>query len=220
MIGASDMTARTADGAARTPVGQAVPSRIAAAVLLALSLPLWLAAAVVVWLSVGRPVFFRQSRSGLAGRPFLVCKFRTMHDRRDPNGQLLPDAMRETPATRLMRAVRIDELPQLLAIMRGEMAFIGPRPLLATTIAEFGELGRIRGTVRPGLSGWAQVNGNTRLTNREKLALDLWYVRNRSLGLDLRILLLTLQVALLGERVDRRHVEHALKAMNAGTVRS
>jgi lipopolysaccharide/colanic/teichoic acid biosynthesis glycosyltransferase len=220
MIGASDMTARPAGGAARTPVGQAVPSRIAAAVLLVLSLPLWLAAAVVVWLSVGRPVFFRQSRSGLAGRPFLVCKFRTMHDRRDPNGQLLPDAMRETPATRLMRAVRIDELPQLLAIMRGEMAFIGPRPLLATTIAEFGELGRIRGTVRPGLSGWAQVNGNTRLTNREKLALDLWYVRNRSLGLDLRILLLTLQVALLGERVDRRHVEHALKAMNAGTVRS
>jgi lipopolysaccharide/colanic/teichoic acid biosynthesis glycosyltransferase len=196
-----------------------MPSRIAAVVLLVLSLPLWLVAAAVVWASVGRPLFFRQSRSGLEGRPFVICKFRTMHEGQDGSGMLLPDALRETPATRLMRSIRIDELPQLLSIARGDMAFLGPRPLLPATIAEFGELGRIRGTVRPGLSGWAQVNGNTRLTNSEKLALDLWYVRNRSLWLDLHILVLTAQVALLGERVDRRHVDHALKAMPAGTVR-
>ncbi|MBZ9703496.1 MULTISPECIES: sugar transferase [unclassified Mesorhizobium] len=219
MIGLSTPTARSGGWTARVPLGRAMPSRIAAVILLVLSLPLWLVAAAIVWVSVGRPLFFRQSRSGLEGRPFVICKFRTMHEGRDGNGMLLPDALRETPATRLMRSVRIDELPQLLSIARGDMAFMGPRPLLPATIAEFGELGRIRGTVRPGLSGWAQVNGNTRLTNSEKLALDLWYVRNRSLWLDLHILVLTVQVALLGERVDRRHVDHALKAMPAGTVR-
>jgi lipopolysaccharide/colanic/teichoic acid biosynthesis glycosyltransferase len=220
MIGLSNPMARSADWSARVPIGRAMPSRIASVVLLVLSLPLWIVAAAIVWASLGRPLFFRQSRSGLGARPFVICKFRTMHEGRDVDGALLPDALRETPATRLMRSIRIDELPQLLSIARGDMAFIGPRPLLPATIAEFGELGRIRGTVRPGLSGWAQVNGNTRLTNSEKLALDLWYVRNRSLWLDLRILVLTVQVALLGERVDRRHVDHAVKAMPAGTVRS
>ncbi|MBZ9943108.1 sugar transferase [Mesorhizobium sp. BR1-1-13] len=219
MIGLGTPTARSGGWTARVPPGRAIPSRIAAVFLLVLSLPLWLVAAVLVWANIGRPLFFRQSRSGLEGRPFVICKFRTMHEGRDGNGMLLPDALRETPATRLMRSVRIDELPQLLSIAKGDMAFMGPRPLLPATIAEFGELGRIRGTVRPGLSGWAQVNGNTRLTNSEKLALDLWYVRNRSLWLDLHILVLTVQVALLGERVDRRHVDHALKAMLAGTVR-
>jgi lipopolysaccharide/colanic/teichoic acid biosynthesis glycosyltransferase len=220
MIGLSNPIARTTEWTARVPIGRAMPSRIASVVLLVLSLPLWIVAATVVWVSVGRPLFFRQIRSGLGTRPFVICKFRTMHERRDADGALLPDALRETSATRLMRAIRIDELPQLLSIARGDMAFIGPRPLLPATVAEFGELGRIRCTVRPGLSGWAQVNGNTRLTNGEKLALDLWYVRNRSLWLDLQILVLTVQVALFGERVDRRHVDHAMKAMPAGTVRS
>jgi lipopolysaccharide/colanic/teichoic acid biosynthesis glycosyltransferase len=220
MIGLSNPIARTTEWAARVPSGRAMPSRIASVVLLVLSLPLWIVAAAVVWVSIGRPLFFRQIRSGRGTRPFVICKFRTMHERRDADGALLPDALRETSATRLMRAIRIDELPQLLSIARGDMAFIGPRPLLPVTVAEFGELGRIRCTVRPGLSGWAQVNGNTRLTNGEKLALDLWYVRNRSLWLDLQILVLTVQVALFGERVDRRHVDHAMKAMPAGTVRS
>jgi lipopolysaccharide/colanic/teichoic acid biosynthesis glycosyltransferase len=220
MIGLSNPIARTTEWTARVPIGRAMPSKIASVVLLVLSLPLWIVAATVVWVSVGRPLFFRQIRSGLGTRPFVICKFRTMHERRDADGALLPDALRETSATRLMRAIRIDELPQLLSIARGDMAFIGPRPLLPATVAEFGELGRIRCTVRPGLSGWAQVNGNTRLTNGEKLALDLWYVRNRSLWLDLQILVLTVQVALFGERVDRRHVDHAMKAMPAGTVRS
>jgi lipopolysaccharide/colanic/teichoic acid biosynthesis glycosyltransferase len=220
MIGLSNPIARTTEWTARVPSGRAMPSRIASVVLLVLSLPLWIVAAAVVWVSVGRPLFFRQIRSGRGTRPFVICKFRTMHERRDADGALLPDALRETSATRLMRAIRIDELPQLLSIARGDMAFIGPRPLLPATVAEFGELGRIRCTVRPGLSGWAQVNGNTRLTNGEKLALDLWYVRNRSLWLDLQILILTVLVALFGERVDRRHVDHAMKAMPAGTVRS
>ncbi|TJV39082.1 MAG: sugar transferase [Mesorhizobium sp.] len=220
MIGLSNPMVRSPELTARVPIGRAMPSRIAAVVLLILSLPLWMVAAAIVWASVGRPLFFRQTRSGLAGRPFVICKFRTMREGRDADGVLLPDALRETPATRLMRAIRIDELPQLISIARGDMAFIGPRPLLPATITEFGDLGRVRCTVRPGLSGWAQVNGNTRLTNGEKLALDLWYVRNRNLWLDLQILILTVLVALLGERIDRRHVDHALKAMPAGTVRS
>ena len=156
---------------------------------------------------------FRQTRCGLGAKPFTLCKFRTMHDKRDTRNELLPDADRQTPVTRAMRLLRIDELPQLLAIAKGDMAFVGPRPLLPATIAEFGELGLLRCTVLPGLSGWAQVNGNTRLKDNEKLALDLWYVENRSFVLDCRILAMTVLVIFRGERANDGNLARAWTAM-------
>ena len=168
--------------------------------LLVVALPA-LVTASLVWVSLGRPLLFRQERSGLALRPFLLVKFRTMDDRRDADGLPLPDSQRETRITRWIRRARLDEIPQLLAILAGDMNFIGPRPLKPETIASFGNLGEVRCRVRPGLSGWAQVNGNTRLTNSQKLALDIWYVDHRSASLDARILCLTVATLLGGERV-------------------
>jgi lipopolysaccharide/colanic/teichoic acid biosynthesis glycosyltransferase len=189
-----------------TGVGQpqrstgAIVGRCLAALILVATLPFWLLAAGIVYASIGRPLLFRQTRSGLSAKPFTICKFRTMRDTRGPDGTLLPDALRETRATRLMRAWRLDELPQLLAVLRGDMTLVGPRPLLPSTIAAFGDWGVERCTVLPGLTGWAQVNGNTHLSDSEKLTLDLWYVRHRNLLLDLRILLMTGLVLVRGER--------------------
>jgi lipopolysaccharide/colanic/teichoic acid biosynthesis glycosyltransferase len=132
-----------------------------------------------------------------------------MHDRRDADGQLLPDNRRETPVTRSIRRLRLDEIPQLLAILNGDMSFVGPRPLQPDTVAAFGALGHVRASVRPGLTGWAQVNGNTCLTDREKLALDIWYVDNWSRSLDARILLLTAAVMLRGERIQAKALRSA-----------
>ncbi|WP_082652342.1 sugar transferase [Aureimonas sp. AU12] len=176
--------------------------RIAAMLAFLLTLPLWIPVACIVVASVGRPILFRQTRSGLGGVPFTLCKFRTMTNERGADGQLLPDRLRETAATRLLRRLRLDELPQLLAVALGDMSFFGPRPLLPETVEGFGERGRLRGLVRPGLTGWAQVSGNTRLSDAQKLSLDLWYIRHRSLALNARILMRTALVLLRGEHPD------------------
>lgn len=181
---------------------------IAALALAVAALPMALTA-LVVWATLGRPILFAQRRVGLGGRVFTISKFRTMHDRRDADGVPLPDALRETAVTRLLRRLRLDELPQLLAIIRGDMALIGPRPLLPATIEAMGELGRVRCSIRPGLSGWAQVSGNTRLDDRQKLALDIWYIDHRSLVLDLRIVLDTLLVLIRGEHLDPARIAAA-----------
>ena len=116
-----------------------------------------------------------------------------MHDLRDASKDLLPDEARQTPFTRWVRRLRLDELPQLISVLAGEMALVGPRPLMSPTIMEFGELGRLRCSVPPGLTGWAQVNGNTKLTTRQKLALDLWYIKHQTIAFDLFVLLLTVE---------------------------
>ncbi len=157
--------------------------------------------ALLVWSVLGRPLLFKQSRAGLGKQTFTIHKFRTMHDTRDESGALLPDHLRETPTTRLLRRLRLDELLQLLCILRGEMSFIGPRPLLPSTIREFGELGRVRSSVRPGLTGWAQVSGNTLLTDSQKLSLDIWYIDHRSVALDALIIYQTILTMLRGERI-------------------
>lgn len=176
-----------------------------AAILYVLSLPLQAIVALILRWQLGPPVMFRQTRAGKDGQVFVVSKFRTMTDARDAAGVLLPDDRRQTRLTRLIRRLRLDELPQLLAVLQGRMALVGPRPLLPQTVAGFGPLGTLRNSVRPGLTGWAQVSGNTRLSDREKLALDLWYVAHRSLWLDLRILAETVLVPLRGEvRVELR----------------
>jgi lipopolysaccharide/colanic/teichoic acid biosynthesis glycosyltransferase len=176
--------------------------------LLLLALP-FAAAALFVLATLGRPILFSQRRAGRGGVPFTIKKLRTMRELRDEKGELLPDRLRETAATRLLRRTRLDEVPQLLSILSGEMAFIGPRPLLPATIESMGELGVRRCSVRPGLTGWAQVNGNTRLANDQKLALDIWYVDNRSLWLDCLILAKTVATIIRGERLDEVNLARA-----------
>ncbi|WP_165913962.1 sugar transferase [Sinorhizobium americanum] len=177
--------------------------------LVILCLPLMVVTVMAVWASLGLPLLFTQTRAGAGLRVITVTKFRTMTNARGPDGALLPDQMRQTVATALLRRLRCDELPQLLAVLAGDMSIVGPRPLPLATVASFGDLGRLRSRVAPGMTGWAQVNGNTLLSDEEKIALDLWYVAHASLWLDLRILLLTLKTILFGERVNDMHVKAA-----------
>jgi len=149
-----------------------------------------LALAVAVW--HGRPVLFRQQRPGLHGRPFTLLKFRTMTEARDPEGRLLPDAERLTRLGRFLRATSLDELPELFNVLRGEMSLVGPRPLLMQYLDRYSPEQMRRHDVLPGITGWAQVNGRNAITWEQKFALDLWYVDNWSLWLDLKILALTI----------------------------
>lgn len=181
--------------------------RILAALALALLSPLLLFIALAVAASPGTSILFRQQRAGKDGVPFNLVKFRSMSDARDEYGNLLPDAARLTRIGSLLRRTRLDELPELWNIICGEMAFIGPRPLLPETVAAMGQGGERRGRVRPGLTGWAQVNGNSLLSSVEKLSLDLWYVEHRGLGLDAIIVLRTFCVMLVGERINQSSLE-------------
>lgn len=183
--------------------------RAVALILVLPLLPLFAATAVATWATVGRPLLFQQTRAGLEKSDLRLRKFRTMTDARASDGSLLPDRERETPITRLMRRTRIDELPQLLSIAKGEMSFVGPRPLLPQTVSAMGAFGDLRSSVRPGLAGWAQVNGNSLLSNRQKLALDLWYVAHKSVALDGWILLLTAKTLLVGERISHDRIASA-----------
>jgi len=190
---------------------------LAFAALLLLAPPLAVIALCVA-IFMGRPIFFRQDRSGLGGVPFQLIKFRSMRSDRDRLGQLLPDHLRTTRLGRVLRRTRLDELPELWNILRGDMALVGPRPLLPDTIADLGAAGVLRSSVRPGLTGLAQISGNTLLPPGDKIALDLFYVRERMPGLDVRILLRTPFMMILGERIDRDLLEEAY-ARNSGGIR-
>jgi len=163
---------------------------IAGIALVVLS-PLLLMLAVLVRLSVGSPILFRQLRPGLHGRPFTLYKFRTMTGARDANGHLLPDADRLTPFGRFLRSTSLDELPELWNVLKGDMSLVGPRPLLMRYLDRYTPEQARRHEVKPGLTGWAQVNGRNALTWEERFDLDVWYVDNDSLWLDLRIIALT-----------------------------
>lgn len=182
-------------------VSRLVDIAVAGAGLLLLS-PVMAVIACALLLGEGKPIFFRQARVTKGGRIFQVIKFRTMNDGRDAQGFLLPDVIRTTALGGLLRRLRLDELPQLWNVLTGSMALIGPRPLLPGTILDAGESGRRRCSVAPGLTGWAQVNGNSLLSDSDKIALDLWYIANRSALLDLTIVLRTAWVALRGERFN------------------
>ena len=180
-----------------------------ASVGLVMLIPIMLLIGFSIFLSSGTPVLFRQVRVGRNCKPFVLIKFRTMTNARDNSGCLLGDSQRTTRLGRLLRRFRIDELPELWNIITGEMSFIGPRPLLETSFATQGSAGRVRATVRPGLTGWAQINGNTLLSDEEKLALDLWYTENVSLAIDLKILVKTFETLLFGERIDQIELRRA-----------
>jgi lipopolysaccharide/colanic/teichoic acid biosynthesis glycosyltransferase len=173
----------------------------AAAFIVLFSIPLLLIAALV-WRKLGAPVFFRQVRPGLHGRPFQMLKFRTMIDGRDAAGGLLPDGERLTPFGRWLRATSLDELPEVWNVLQGEMSFVGPRPLLMQYLPLYSERQARRHEVRPGITGWAQVNGRNALSWDQKFELDVWYVDNRSLWLDIKIIWMTLRKVVLREGIS------------------
>jgi sugar transferase EpsL len=157
---------------------------------------------VIVRRRLGTPVFFKQERPGLGGRPFTLIKFRTMTDARDASGELLPDEARLHPFGAFLRRSSLDELPELLNIIRGEMSLVGPRPLLTRYLDRYTPEQARRHEVPPGLTGWAQVNGRNALSWEEKLALDIWYVDHQSLLLDLKILLRTIRSVVRPEGIS------------------
>ena len=161
---------------------------IVAGSALVLLAPVLAVVAFIVRIRIGSPVIFRQPRPGLDGEVFEILKFRTMSEERDQSGSMLPDVERLSPFGSLLRSTSLDELPELVNVLRGEMSIVGPRPLLQQYLPLYSPEQARRHDVRPGLTGWAQVNGRNALTWDEKFALDVWYVDNRTLWLDLRIL--------------------------------
>ncbi len=173
------------------------------AAALVLLLPVLLALWALIRLRMGSPVVFRQQRGGLGNRPFTFYKFRTMTDARDARGELLPDHLRLTPFGRWLRDSSLDELPQLWNVLKGDMSLIGPRPLLADYLGLYDERQKRRHEVRPGITGWAQINGRNSLSWPEKFELDIWYVEHFSLWLDAEIFWRTVQVAVGRKGIDQ-----------------
>lgn len=155
--------------------------------------PVILVVAVLIKRRLGGPVLFRQVRPGLGGKPFEMIKFRTMLNACDSNGVPLPDSQRMTPFGSFLRSSSLDELPELWNVLKGEMSLVGPRPLLMEYLPLYNERQYLRHKVRPGVTGWAQINGRNALGWPEKFELDVWYVENRSLWLDIKIIALTIK---------------------------
>jgi len=153
--------------------------------------PLLLVVAIVLRIALGSPTLFSQQRAGLHGRPFNLLKFRTMTDARDETGKLLPDDQRLTRLTRFVRSLSLDELPELINVLKGEMSVVGPRPLLLEYLPRYTPEQMRRHEVRPGLTGWAQINGRNAITWEQKFAHDVWYVDHMSFWLDLKIIVIT-----------------------------
>ena len=171
------------------------------AILTIFALPLLILVGLV-HIKLGSPVFFTQVRPGRGGQLFKLIKFRTMTDERGPNGDLLPDADRLTPFGRMLRSTSLDELPELWNVIKGEMSLVGPRPLLVEYLPRYSPAQARRHDVRPGITGWAQVNGRNAISWEEKFELDTWYVDNQSFWLDLRILWLTLRKVVVREGIS------------------
>ena len=159
--------------------------------LLLVCFPIIVIVSILVRFKLGSPILFKQQRPGLHGNPFYVYKFRTMTDEKGIDGQLLPDHIRLTPFGQFLRKCSLDELPQLINVVKGDISLVGPRPLLMEYLPLYTEEQAKRHLVRPGITGWAQVNGRNAITWEEKFQLDVWYVKNQSFLLDIKILFLT-----------------------------
>jgi lipopolysaccharide/colanic/teichoic acid biosynthesis glycosyltransferase len=166
--------------------------------------PIFLALALLIRVRLGAPVLFRQTRPGLHARPFTIYKFRTMRDARDARGNTLPDADRLPPLGRFLRSTSLDELPELWNVLRGDMSLVGPRPLLMEYLPLYSAEQARRHEVRPGITGWAQVNGRNALGWKDRFALDVEYVDRVSLALDARILLLTMLKVFRREGINQQ----------------
>jgi len=187
---------------------------VIATIMLVLLSPVLLVIALTVRFSLGSPVLFKQVRPGLHGRPFTMYKFRTMTDATDEKGRLLPDAQRLTKFGRFLRSTSLDELPELFNVLKGDMSLVGPRPLLMEYLPLYTPEQARRHEVRPGITGWAQVNGRNAISWEQKFEYDVWYVDNRSLWLDLRILWLTLITVLRRDGISAQ--DHATMPMFRG----
>ncbi len=153
--------------------------------------PILMVLAILIWIQMGRPIMFKQMRPGLHGRSFFMYKFRTMTDERNANGALLADEQRITGLGKFLRSSSMDELPELFNVLKGDMSLVGPRPLLVQYLDRYTPEQARRHEVKPGITGWAQVNGRNAITWEEKFTLDVWYVDNWSLWLDIKILAMT-----------------------------
>lgn len=173
----------------------------AAAALVVLS-PIIAIVALLIRRKLGSPVFFRQTRPGLHGKPFEMVKFRTMLDATDKHGNPLPDDQRMTPFGSFLRATSLDELPELWNVLKGDMSLVGPRPLLMEYLPLYSKEQYRRHEARPGVTGWAQVNGRNAISWEDKFRLDVWYVDNQSLWLDVKILFLTVKKVLVRDGIS------------------
>ena len=185
----------------------------AALIAIVLLWPVMLIISVLIWLKLGRPVLFCQTRPGMHGKPFNIYKFRTMKIARDSNGELLPDHERMTVFGSCLRRFSLDELPQLFNVLLGELSLVGPRPLLIEYLPLYSAEQARRHDVRPGITGWAQVNGRNELSWSEKFELDVWYVDKHSFCLDMKILWMTLHQALVGRGINQEGQATAEKFM-------
>lgn len=158
---------------------------------------------LLVWISLGPPVIFKQTRPGLKGKPFILYKFRTMNERKGTDGKLLPDRDRMTGLGKILRSTSLDELPELYNVLKGDMSLVGPRPLLMQYLDRYSPEQARRHEVKPGITGWAQVKGRNAISWPEKFNLDIWYVNHQSLWLDFRILLITLGKVIKREGINQ-----------------
>lgn len=187
---------------------------LSALMLIVLS-PVMLVVALLVRWQLGSPVLFRHQRPGLHGQAFRMVKFRTMLDTRDADGELLPSDRRLTHFGKILRSTSLDELPELWSVLKGDMSLVGPRPLLMGYLSLYSREQFRRHEVRPGITGWAQVNGRNALSWEDKFRLDVWYVDNQSLWLDIRILFLTLKKVVVREGISAS--EHAITPRFSGS---
>jgi sugar transferase EpsL len=165
--------------------------------------PLMLILAILVKFKLGSPVLFKQQRPGFKGKPFMMRKFRTMTDEKDGDGRLLSDGDRLTPFGQFLRSSSLDELPELFNVLTGDMSLVGPRPLLMQYLERYNSEQARRHDVKPGITGWAQINGRNAIAWEEKFKLDIWYVDNQSLWLDLKILFLTVWKVIKREGISQ-----------------
>lgn len=176
---------------------------IVAGIGIVVTSPIMIIFAILIRMKLGKPIIFKQQRPGLHGNPFYVYKFRTMTDEVDENGELLPDHIRLTKLGRLIRKLSVDELPQLFNVLKGDLSLVGPRPLLMEYLPLYTAEQARRHDVKPGITGWAQVNGRNAITWEEKFKLDVWYVENQSFWLDLKILFLTIVKVVKSEGINQ-----------------
>jgi len=178
--------------------------KVLALVLIMCFLPVYIIVAGMIYLSMGGPVLFRQERPGYKEKIFGIYKFRTMSNETDENGELLSDEMRLYGLGKFIRSTSLDELPQLFNVLKGEMSFVGPRPLLKEYLPLYNNEQKRRHEVKPGITGWAQVNGRNAISWEEKFKYDLWYVEHQSFGLDLKILLYTFLKVIKRDKINAK----------------
>ena len=190
----------------------------AAAICLLILSPVIVVVASSIGIRLGLPVMFRQKRPGLHGKPFFIYKFRSMTDARDEEGKLLSDEARLTPFGKALRRLSLDELPQLVNVLKGDLSLVGPRPLLMEYLPRYTQEQMRRHEVKPGITGWAQVNGRNAVTWEEKFRLDVWYVEHQSFWLDLRILTLTIDKVFRPNDVSQPGYATAEKFMGTNEI--